>query len=62
DGYWEFALAPWDVAAISVIVSEAGGRIGNAESPGRRFSLCAESFLFAAADRYDEMLHILQES
>ena len=27
DGFWELKLAPWDVAAGSVIVSEAGGRI-----------------------------------
>ncbi len=27
DGYWEFGLAPWDVAAGSLIVAEAGGRV-----------------------------------
>jgi myo-inositol-1(or 4)-monophosphatase len=26
DGYWEMGLAPWDVAAGTVIVREAGGR------------------------------------
>ena len=25
DGYWEMGLAPWDVAAGTVIVREAGG-------------------------------------
>lgn len=25
DGYWEFGLAPWDIAAAMVIVMEAGG-------------------------------------
>jgi len=29
DGYWEFKLAPWDVAAGGVIVEEAGGRISD---------------------------------
>lgn len=27
DGYWEFGLAPWDVAAGAVLVTEAGGRV-----------------------------------
>jgi myo-inositol-1(or 4)-monophosphatase len=27
DGYWEMGLHPWDVAAGSLIVSEAGGRV-----------------------------------
>ena len=29
DGYWEFKLAPWDVAAGSLIVREAGGRVSD---------------------------------
>lgn len=27
DGYWEFGLKPWDVAAGALIVQEAGGRV-----------------------------------
>ncbi|MBI4975793.1 inositol monophosphatase [Candidatus Peregrinibacteria bacterium] len=27
DGYWEFGLKPWDIAAGSLIVSEAGGQV-----------------------------------
>jgi myo-inositol-1(or 4)-monophosphatase len=27
DGFWEWRLNPWDVAAGSLLVSEAGGRI-----------------------------------
>ncbi|MDR3592522.1 MAG: inositol monophosphatase family protein [Negativicutes bacterium] len=29
DGYWELNLSPWDVAAASLLVEEAGGRIVN---------------------------------
>ena len=29
DGFWEFGLRPWDVAAGALIVSEAGGRVTN---------------------------------
>jgi myo-inositol-1(or 4)-monophosphatase len=27
DGYWEFGLGPWDIAAAMVLVLEAGGRV-----------------------------------
>jgi len=27
DGFWELTLGPWDVAAASVLLEEAGGRI-----------------------------------
>lgn len=27
DGYWEFGLSPWDVAAGALLVEEAGGRV-----------------------------------
>lgn len=29
DGYWEFSLSPWDVAAGMLLVSEAGGTLTN---------------------------------
>ncbi len=29
EGFWELGLAPWDVAAASLIVTEAGGRISD---------------------------------
>ncbi|MBL0207940.1 MAG: inositol monophosphatase [Propionivibrio sp.] len=29
DGFWEFGLAPWDIAGGSLLVSEAGGLIGD---------------------------------
>jgi myo-inositol-1(or 4)-monophosphatase len=29
DGFWERNLAPWDVAAGSLLVSEAGGKVSN---------------------------------
>ncbi len=27
DGYWEFGLGPWDIAAAMVLILEAGGRV-----------------------------------
>ncbi|OPZ80116.1 MAG: Inositol-1-monophosphatase [bacterium ADurb.Bin431] len=29
EGFWELGLAPWDVAAASLIITEAGGRISD---------------------------------
>lgn len=29
DGFWEFGLRPWDIAAGALLVREAGGRIGD---------------------------------
>ena len=29
DGFWEFNLSPWDVAAGKLLVEEAGGRVSN---------------------------------
>lgn len=31
DGFWEFGLAPWDIAAGALLVLEAGGLVGDAE-------------------------------
>jgi myo-inositol-1(or 4)-monophosphatase len=28
DGFWEFGLKPWDTAAGSLLIQEAGGRVG----------------------------------
>jgi myo-inositol-1(or 4)-monophosphatase len=28
DGFWEFGLSPWDTAAGTLLVQEAGGRVG----------------------------------
>jgi myo-inositol-1(or 4)-monophosphatase len=29
DGFWEFGLAPWDIAAGTLLVQEAGGLVGD---------------------------------
>jgi myo-inositol-1(or 4)-monophosphatase len=39
DGFWEIALKPWDIAAASLMISEAGGvvtdLIGGSDFPGK---------------------------
>ncbi len=35
DGFWEFGLSPWDMAAGSLLITEAGGLVGDlAGEPG----------------------------
>jgi myo-inositol-1(or 4)-monophosphatase len=34
DGFWEIGLAPWDIAAGSLLVLEAGGLIGTLQGEG----------------------------
>lgn len=29
DGFWEFALSPWDIAAGTLLITEAGGLVGD---------------------------------
>ncbi len=43
DAFWEFGLHPWDVAAGALIVSEAGGRVSNAD--GSRLDLGGRQIL-----------------
>ena len=37
DGFWEFNLRPWDIAAGSIIVIEAGGYISDIENNDNYF-------------------------
>jgi len=34
DGFWELGLAPWDMAAGSLLVQEAGGLVGDLQGEG----------------------------
>jgi myo-inositol-1(or 4)-monophosphatase len=31
DGFWEFGLSPWDIAAGALLIVEAGGLVGDLE-------------------------------
>jgi myo-inositol-1(or 4)-monophosphatase len=57
DGYWEFGLAPWDVAAGSLLVSEAGGSVSLLD--GGPFDIAARSMLATNGHIHPEMLQIL---
>ncbi|HTA38608.1 MAG TPA: inositol monophosphatase family protein [Candidatus Acidoferrales bacterium] len=59
DGFWEFDLAPWDVAAGTLLVREAGGRVSQVDgSPAR---LDSPSILATNARIHEEVSAVLVE-
>lgn len=60
DGFWELKLKPWDVAAGSLIVHEAGGLIS--DFSGTRFSIHDDEILATNGRIHALMLETLQKS
>jgi myo-inositol-1(or 4)-monophosphatase len=54
DGFWEFNLNPWDTAAASLLVQEAGGRITN--FTGGPFEISSREVLASNSLVHDELL------
>lgn len=57
DGYWELKLSPWDVAAGSLILTEAGGRIYDLDKAP--FSIHTDSLIATNGLIHDELLALL---
>ncbi|VAX26059.1 Inositol-1-monophosphatase [hydrothermal vent metagenome] len=57
DGFWEFDLNPWDMAAGALIVEEAGGSVTRAD--GSPFNLMKKEIVASNGVIHDEMLKIL---
>ncbi|MGD9764409.1 MAG: inositol monophosphatase [Candidatus Binatia bacterium] len=57
DGYWEWRLGPWDVAAGALIVREAGGSVS--DFSGRELDLHGEETLASNGAIHAEMLAVL---
>jgi len=60
DGFWELKLKPWDVAAGSLVVREAGGMVSNFTGTG--FSLHDEEIVASNGKIHGAMLEILRNS
>ncbi len=54
NGFWEFGLQPWDVAAGLLLVEEAGGKTSNLY--GEALSLGSPHFLAAAPQLHQQMI------
>lgn len=61
DAFWEVALAPWDVAAGSLLVAEAGGRIVSYADGEAHPGLTTDRILATNGRLEQAMLAILQE-
>jgi myo-inositol-1(or 4)-monophosphatase len=57
DGYWEIKLAPWDQAAGSLIVREAGGRV--TDFKGRDFSVYGREVIASNGLIHRPMMKVL---
>jgi myo-inositol-1(or 4)-monophosphatase len=60
DGFWELNLSPWDTAAGTLIVSEAGGRV--TDFNGGAFSNYVPRIVASNGLIHDQMLRIIQEA
>jgi myo-inositol-1(or 4)-monophosphatase len=57
DGFWEFGLAPWDMAAGALLVREAGGRVTDLR--GGTFHLGGREVLATNTRTHPEMTEVL---
>jgi len=59
DGFWEWRLHPWDTAAGSLIVEEAGGTMS--DFSGRPFDIFGEQTLASNGLLHQKMLEVLHQ-
>jgi myo-inositol-1(or 4)-monophosphatase len=57
DGFWEFGLKPWDVAAGSLLVEEAGGHVSNLD--GTMLDISAAQIVASNGRLHQQMIETL---
>jgi myo-inositol-1(or 4)-monophosphatase len=57
DAFWEFGLKPWDVAAGSLLVEEAGGRVSNMD--GTKLNINAAQIIASNGRLHQQMVETL---
>ena len=60
DGFWEYNLSPWDIAAGYLIVAEAGGRISNFD--GRAYDVFDKETLATNGHIHEPLLALIQNA
>lgn len=60
DGFWEIKLSPWDVAAASLILKEAGGSISDFK--GSDYDIFGHETLATNGYIHDQMIDVLHNS
>ncbi len=58
DGFWEYNLNPWDVAAGYLIMTEAGGKV--TDFTGEKFSIYGKEILATNGLIHNQMLDVLK--
>jgi len=58
DGFWELKLSPWDTAAGSLLVTEAGGKV--TDFSGGRFNIYMKEILGSNEKIHQQMIDILR--
>jgi myo-inositol-1(or 4)-monophosphatase len=57
DAFWEFGLKPWDVAAGSLLIEEAGGRVSNMD--GTKLDISAAQIIASNGRLHQQMVDTL---
>src|SRR5271156_5599357 len=57
DGFWEFGLKPWDVAAGALIVEEAGGHVSNMD--GSALDLAGAQLVASNGRLHEQIIDVL---
>jgi len=59
DGFWELKLHPWDVAAATLMTTEAGGKVTDFQ--GQPFNIYSEEIVASNGLIHEEMIQMIQE-
>lgn len=59
DGFWEMKLSPWDMAAGTLIVEEAGGKV--TDFVGNTFSIYKDNIIASNGLIHQDILRVLQD-
>jgi len=60
DGFWELKLKPWDTAAASLILEEAGGKV--TDLGGRPWNLLSPNVLISNGRIHEQMVAVFKEA
>lgn len=60
DGFWEYGLHPWDVAAGLLLVAEAGGE--SADLVSAPATVCSTDFIIAAPGIAEQLIELIRSA